>query len=281
MKCLVLLSISLAVASANFPTKPTNLKTTFGVPLNPFGNAYESQPRTEREALDYGYSRINTGGCSETFLGNAYGHPDEPSFVVLFDVAGYIAGVQNVVLTSAQPTVPLPAYQLGTFFGQEAWFNTAYFVDPEIICDKGRTEAQWEEQGTADRLWFQDGPIADRNFVKIPLTQEGADSEARWYKHFCFIGMGTHYMEFNYDPDQDCDTVFPIHILYDQGVITGFVWQQNVFLPGDRWEHPDHMAVSLIVDRPPKCLDEYTNSGSASTLHHFFYDHPWLTQCIF
>ena len=81
------------------------------------------------------------------------------------------------------------------------------------------------------------------------------------YDHFCFVGMGDHYLQFDYTPDQvflldyrilvcnvhafkhynpapspqflfkdkiflqACDSVLPFQILYDQGVITGFVWQ--------------------------------------------------------
>jgi len=281
MKCLVLLSISLAVASANFPTKPTNLRTTFG--LNPLGNIFEPQPRTEQDAINYGYSRINTDGCSGTFLGFGYGDPAEPSFVALYDEAGYIAGVQNVVLKSVKPTVTdsQTVYQSGMFFDQEAWFNTLYFVDPEVICAGGRTEAQWEEQGTADRLWLQDGPVADKNYIDCPLTQADADSQARWYKHFCFPGMGTHYMEFDYTPDQGCDAVLPIQLMYDDGEITGFVWQQNVKLPGERWEHPDRKGVNLIVSDAPTCVNELADAGELSTLHHFFFEYPWLETCIF
>ena len=62
--------------------------------------------------------------------------------------------------------------------------------------------------------------------------------------------MGDHYLQFDYTPEQvlpsqksksknlyyiiqqieqiylkACDSVLPFQILYDQGVITGFVWQ--------------------------------------------------------
>ena len=51
-----------------------------------------------------------------------------------------------------------PAYQLDTGLdGQPAWFTTAYFVDPAVICDGGRTAEQWEAQGTGDRLLMQVG----------------------------------------------------------------------------------------------------------------------------
>merc|ERR1712080_182179 len=124
----LLLSILIGVATGD--TWP-NFRTTFG--LNPFGNAFESQPRTQADAVSYGYSPISSdNSCAGKHLGFAYGNPEEPSLVLLYDEAGYIAGVQSVVLKSAVDLayfdVPNnPAYVEGTFFGQEAWFTTAYF----------------------------------------------------------------------------------------------------------------------------------------------------------
>ncbi len=34
------------------------------------------------------------------------------------------------------------------------------------------------------------------------MDQDEANSQAEWYDHFCFIGMGDHYMQFNYEPTQ-------------------------------------------------------------------------------
>lgn len=260
-----------------------DLKTTFG--LNPLGNAFESQPRTQEEAISYGYSPISAdNACAGKHLGFAYADPNEPSLVLLYDEAGYIAGVQSVLLDSAvdpayAPLADIPAYTAGTFFEEKAWFTTAYFVDPSVICAGGRTEDQWNSQGTGDRLWIQVGETPD-NFVKIPLTRAEADGTDNWYKHWCFLGMGTHYMEFNYEIDQDCSSVLPVQILYDQGVITGFVWEHLAHLPGERWEHPDTQAVNMIIDRAPQCALDAVFTPGLSTLHHYFYSYPWLTLCL-
>merc|ERR1711978_10575 len=130
-----------------------------------------------------------------------------------------------------------------------AWFTTAYFVDPLVICNGGRSSSDWESHGTGDRLLIQSGTTD--NLVSIPLTQAEADMTSDWYDHFCFVGMGDHYLQFDYTPDQACDSVLPFQILYDQGVITGFVWQHIGTLPGDKWEHPDANAVAAIIDRFP------------------------------
>merc|ERR1712080_554057 len=182
--------------------------------LNPFGNIFEPQPLTLGDAIAYGYSPIAPNGlCADKFLGFAYGDPNEPSVVLLYDEAGYIAGTQSVELKSAvdlsffNPDT-IPAYVSGSFFGQEAWFTTAYFVDPAVISAGGRTPDQVDQQGTGDRVWVQVGETPD-NFVKIPLTQAEADGTENWYKHLCFVGMGYHYMEFNYEIDQDCNSCSP------------------------------------------------------------------------
>merc|ERR1711972_885404 len=181
--------------------------------------------------------------------GHRYADPSDPSLVMIYDDAGYIAGVQSVLLESDvdmsyNDLTKQPVYVQDVWMGQTAWFTTAYFVG-------------------------------------IPLTQAEADMTSDWYDHFCFLGMGDHYLQFDYTPDQACDSVLPFQILYDQGVITGFVWQHIASLPGDKWEHPDAMAVAAIVDRPPTCMTDALDYPGVSTMHHYFYNYPWLTGCPF
>ena len=91
--------------------------------------------------------------------------------------------------------------------------------------------------------------------------------------------MGDHYIQYNYTPDQDCAAVLPIQVLYDQGVLNGFVWQHLAGLPGDKWEHPDEIAIGAIIDRPPTCLLDSVAYPGLSTMHHYFYSYPWLVLC--
>jgi len=281
----VLLFLSLCAAAA-FADKWPNLKTTFGTPITP--HAYESQPRTRDEAIEFGYSKVSADyGCADgPYLGEAYADPDEPSFVVLFDEAGYVAGVRSVVLASAidlsvTHVDQSPWYVQDTFFGQDAWYLTAYFVDPNLICNGGRTAEQWEEQGTGDRFWVQIGSTQD-TFVKAPLTEAEFDGEGfdNWYRHYCFVGMGQHYTENNYDVNQNCDDFLPMHLLYDGGVLTGFVMAHQASLPGHRWEKPNKWAIRNIINTPPTCMLDAVDSPGLVTLHHFFYNHPSLTLCL-
>jgi len=277
MFLLKLLPLLCLVAGDNWP----DLKTTFG--LNPFGNAFYSRPRTVSEAEAAGWQLLDS--CNGQWLGHRWVDPTDVSLVLLFDDAGYIAGTQSGMLAanvdeSVNPVAANAYYQPGDFFGEAAWFTTVYFVDPAVICNGGRSADEFNAEGTGDRVLVQVGPTPD-NFVDVPLTQAEGDSDPFWYDHYCFLGMGDHYLGFNYQPDQDCTAVIPFQILYDQGVITGFVWQHIGNFPGDKWEHPDAQAVSMIIDRQPTCIGELLEYPGLSTMHHYFYSYPWLTTCPF
>jgi hypothetical protein len=60
--------------------------------------------------------------------------------------------------------------QAADWFGEPAYFTTAYFVDPEVICNGGRSATDFAAQGTGDRLIFQTGATPD-SLVVMPLTQ--------------------------------------------------------------------------------------------------------------
>jgi len=271
-KLLFYLSLTLVSVCAD---KWPALKTTFSI--NPFGG-FNSQPRTVSEAEAAGWELISS--CDGKFLGHRYANPADFSTVLIFDDAGYIGGTQSVLpLAHVDPSLTTnPAYQLDMWYDQEAYFTTAYFVDPSIICGGGRSGDEWESQGTGDRLMVQVGETAD-SLLNIPITQEAADMEPEWYDHYCFLGMGDHFIQYNYQPDQDCTSVLPLQILFSEGVINGFVWQHYANLPGAQWEHPDAMAISMIIDRPPSCILELVNNPGLSTMHHYFYEYPWLTLC--
>ena len=77
-----------------------------------------------------------------------------------------------------------------------------------------RSSSDWETYGTGDRLLIQSGTLD--NLISIPLTQAEADMTSDWwgigwekhgknflrYDHFCFVGMGDHYLQFDYTPEQ-------------------------------------------------------------------------------
>merc|ERR1711970_161527 len=192
-KLLFCLSLTLVSVSAD---KWPALKTTFSI--NPFGG-FNSQARTVSEAEAAGWELISS--CDGKFLGHRYANPHDFSLVLIFDDAGYIAGSQSVVPlehvdSSLVDLSVQPAYQLGMWYDKEAYFATAYFVDPDLICGGGRNTEEWESQGTGDRLMVQVGGTSE-SLLNIPLTRQEADMDPVWYDHYCFIGMGDHYLQFN------------------------------------------------------------------------------------
>ena len=47
---------------------------------------------------------------------------------------------------------------------------------------------------------LQVGPTADdNNLLKLPLTKEAAEADPVWYDHYCFVGMGDHFIQVSWD----------------------------------------------------------------------------------
>ena len=61
---------------------------------------------------------------------------------------------------------------IGTYLFIQVYYITAYFVDTEVICNGGRTQAHFDKYGTGDRMIFQTGDTPDMR-ENIPLTQDG------------------------------------------------------------------------------------------------------------
>ena len=167
VRALFLSCLCLALVSAQ---KWPALKTTFSV--NPFGG-FNDQPRTASEAEAAGWELI--ASCDGKFLGHRYANPADFSIVLVFDDAGYIAGTQSVLPLQYIDTTIVdftgnPAYQLDMWYDQEAYFTTAYFVDPALICGGGRSSDEWEAQGTGDRLMVQVGETPE-SLQNIPITR--------------------------------------------------------------------------------------------------------------
>ena len=73
---------------------------------------------------------------------------------------GFIAGSQSVIRQEIVDTdivhiSNMPAYQEDAFFGIPVYVTTMYFVDPAIICDGGRTQEEFDSQGTGNQLNIQ------------------------------------------------------------------------------------------------------------------------------
>jgi len=256
------------------------LKTTF--------KKYHDQPRTKEEALAAGWKLFST--CdNRDFYGFRYYNPSDNSIVLIFDSAGYIAGTQsvlpleNVRNVNKSAVAYNPAYWLDLIPRRDrnipVYFTTMYFVDPSLICKGGRSRSEWDSQGTGDRLILQIGSRRSPSSLLVDIFTPRDGLRRTFYDHNCLPGMGEHHMEWNYKPDQDCFSVLPVQVLISNKSVIGFVWQHLAMIPGDRWEHPNKIVLPLIIDRPPRCLNELADNLGLSTMHHYFHDNPEHITC--
>jgi len=258
-----------------------NLKTTWGpTPLQGFND----QPRTLAEANNAGWLQVSND-CAEgaSFPGNRYAPPgDNPEMVLIFDVNGFIAGMHSVVAKKFVTTDIFNFdaskwYRNDNVLGEDAFVTTAYFVDPAIICQGGRSQGDFDMEGTGNRVWFQTGPTT-ADVQNTPLTLDEANADEFWFRHFCFFNMGRHYFNLNYDVNAPCDDLTPIQLIYSGGVLNGIVWQHPAAMEGSRWESVDTFAISQIVDRPPNCLNDLTENPGVRTMHTYLRNYG--TLCI-
>ena len=65
-----------------------------------------------------------------------------------------------------------PWYKEDTINGKKVYLTTAYFTNPNDICSTGRTQDEFDVEGTGNILWFLKN---SGNFHEAPLTIEKAD----------------------------------------------------------------------------------------------------------
>ena len=73
------------------------------------------------------------------------------------------------------------------------YYTTTYFVDPEIICNGGRSQIEFNQQGTGYRIAMQNGPDPLSDLVEIPLSQADMNNEVKINTHFIHISMHTFF----------------------------------------------------------------------------------------
>ena len=106
---------------------------------------------------------------------------DNPEMVFIFDVNGFIAGMHSVVakkfvISDVFNFDASKWYRSDNILGEDAFVTTAYFVDPAIICQGGRSQGEFDMEGTGNRVWFQNGATT-ANVQNTPLTIDEADSD--------------------------------------------------------------------------------------------------------
>ena len=128
---------------------------------------FRNFPKTESDAVKEGYNKIYECDKNPYFRGIQYMKDDDPQVVLLFDVNGYIAGIQSGIpnnLYNGYPHLNLqpPFIQDGDLFKL-----TAYFTDPSTICRRGRSEQRIRLDGTVEYLLIQNGTRPEVDLIEI------------------------------------------------------------------------------------------------------------------
>jgi hypothetical protein len=219
-----------------------------------------------------------------SFPGMMYAPPeDDFEMIVIYDVKGYIAGMHSVVpkdVTNEDKYFPFSSskwYRSTSALGKDIYVATAYFLDVNVICT-GRTSDDFATQGTGNKLLLQNGPMTS-DVITAPLKEEDATTDGFWFKNWCFVQMGHHYFNLNYNVSASCDEFTPIGLIYHDGDLDAFAWHHHAPIAGDRWETPDATGLGMIYDRPPQCGLDLSATPGGKTMH--VYLRGWIETCIF
>ncbi|CAL1533127.1 unnamed protein product [Lymnaea stagnalis] len=199
-------------------------------------------PRTTADAEHNGFKKI--GGCDTTahWRGQRYIKNDDYAVVLLYDIHGFIAGIQTTVPKDQGRNYPKPPIEPPFVSDGNRWVISAYFVDPSTICTKGRTVQEFNAEGTGTNLYIQNSTSPEHS-VLIP-HKEADIRGTKWVEGNCFLTMGKHYW-YNLKADMSCDTVFPVFLLYNHGELTAFGWALITNLTSTRYEHPTPSSFGL------------------------------------
>ena len=86
--------------------------------------------------------------------------------------------------------------------------------------------------------------------------------------------MGQHYLQIGYDTSAPCNDIAPLHVLYNEGRVNGWVFMHLAKLDGPRFEHPPLAAINGILTGTPDCVGDDMAERGLSTMH------VWLDKYI-
>jgi len=236
------------------------LKVTWGP--NPLSSSYfVTMPRTVQEATSQGFHKIQDCDMTAAWRGNRYIKGDDYAVILLFDVNGYIAGIQTSFKDNQSNGFPSAKLRPPFVPDGDRLTISAYFVDPAIICAAGRSDADFAAQGTGTNLYIQKTAKPEESTM-IPHKETGMPA-TKWTEGKCFVTMGKHYW-YDLSKDMSCDDYFPAFLLYNAGELTAFGWALITDLTSPRFEHPTKTVFPLFMKDPPTCL---MNAATISTMH--------------
>jgi len=249
------------------------LKVTWGP--NPLSSSYfVSMPRTASDAVSKGFKKIDDCNANGNYRGARYIKDNDFALVLLYDVNGYIAGIQTALPDNIDNGYPKSVLRPPFVQDGDKFLLTAYFIDPSVICTTGRSKAEFDRDGTGTNLYIQNGTVAEKDSILVPFQEQNIQN-TKWTKGKCFVSMGQHYW-YDLSDDMSCDRFFPVFLLYNGGELNGFGWALGADLTSKHYEHPPASLYSLFMVSPPKCL---AAQGTMSTMHIYLTSSVALDLC--
>uniref|UniRef100_A0A0B7AVX3 Uncharacterized protein n=1 Tax=Arion vulgaris TaxID=1028688 RepID=A0A0B7AVX3_9EUPU len=274
MRSLIVFFACLAVCSGWFNSYKSpawnNLKVKWN--FTPF-NGFFTMPRTVADAVSNNFVKVSDCDVNAPWRGARYIKNGDYALTLLYDINGYVAGIQTGIPKKLANGFPFPSLRPPFVSDGDRWALTAYFTDPGTICTTGRSEAQFNEEGTGTNLYFQNSTTPEASF-KIP--QNEADMAAtQWTEGKCFVTMGKHWW-YNLSVDMKKESMFPAFLLFNGGKLNGFGWAMTTPLPSEIYEHPPLSSYKLFMKEVPKFLAEVE---TISTLHIFLTKYQIANFC--
>ncbi|XP_074660405.1 uncharacterized protein LOC141912883 [Tubulanus polymorphus] len=278
------LIICLATAGCSalfFGPKPEwdALKVRWGI--NPL-TSFKNQPRTIDDAKSEGYTATDGDACKSdgAYRGVRYIMNDDPALMLLFDRNGFIAGIQSALPKDKSLNFPTPQLKFKGMLHEESnkYTETFYFTHPDKICSEGRTQAEFDRDGTGRSLFLQSGPNPSTDLIQIPNSQADMD-KTKWTQTKCFYTMGMHYW-YNLTADMNCDNILPAFAIYNKGRLNAFGFAFGTYVESSRYEHPPQRVFERFLKPVPQCLyEQATRNGGLTTMHVFLSSWPLLNRC--
>lgn len=227
---------------------------------------WEELPLTVNDAVDKGWSLQDKCRDSAYFHGNRYVRDENTTLMLLFDENDNIAGMQTEITKSSVKPKALPWRE-----ENDTYVITAYFKDPSLICSKKHSHARY----IGDRLLIQNSSKSG-GLVQVPLLEDGL-LETVWTEGECFWSMGKLYW---YDllNVSDCNSLFPVFLMYTNGVLNGFGWVLPHNLDNSRFVHPTNISYPYLFKNGtvPPC---FWTADRLSLMHVYLDSSPFLNIC--
>ncbi|XP_065341839.1 uncharacterized protein LOC135940738 isoform X1 [Cloeon dipterum] len=206
---------------------------------------------------------------------------DNERYCVLFDLNGFIAGEQYSIPDEDIASVSgnysyeiVPSFRRTTIFGRNVWTGTAFFVNPTVLDNGGRTDLS---EGTIVELWVQKGD-SYKNAVQIPLDRFDLEANTNYLLCNCVPGMGFH-MYTAVRVDGNCNDFEPWFLLYVGVDFVGLGFQsfgRAQVRPNIR-HYDENISLDdflFIVPSAPKCFTDLYAGDGAISLRTFFVSDP-------